>query len=100
MFDTIVTKAPTARVVISAHCTYPCFSDAAMTKVFTDRADGAKHTVKVPLSCLDTGTLEFDHINTPFLIYTEGEMEAAFANVRWVPGAAKDPDALACGDLT
>jgi len=100
VFDTIVTKAPTQRVVISSHCTYPCFSDAPMTKVFTDLADGAKHTVKVPLSCLDTGTLEFDHINTPFLIYTEGELEAAFANVRWVPGAAKDPDALKCSDLT
>jgi len=37
-------------------------------------------------------------INTPFLIYTEGQMEAAFANVRWVPGAAKDPDALKCRD--
>ena len=99
VFDTIVTKAPTARVVISAHCTFPCFSEAVMTKVFTDRADGAKHTVKVPLTCLDTGSLEFDHINTPFLIYTEGAMEAAFANVRWVPGAAKDADALNCGDL-
>lgn len=100
VFDTIVTKAPTARVVISSHCTYPCFSEAAMTSVFTSVADGARHTVKIPLSCLDTGTLEFDHINTPFLIYTEGEMEAAFANVRWVPGAATDTDALGCGDLT
>jgi beta-glucosidase len=100
VFDTIVTKAPTARVVISSHCTYPCFSEAPMTKVFADRADGVKHTVKVPLSCLDTGSLEFDHINTAFLIYTEGALEAAFANVRWVPGAAKDPDALKCSDLT
>jgi beta-glucosidase len=100
VFDTIVTQAPTARVVISAHCTYPCFSEAAMTKAFTDIADGARHTVKVPLRCLDTGSLEFDHINTAFLIYTEGQMEAAFANVRWVPGAGKDPDALQCSDLT
>ncbi len=99
VFDTIVTEAPSQRVVLSAHCTYPCFSEVAMTKVFADRADGVKHTVKVPVSCLDTGTLEFDHINTPFLIYTEGAMEAAFANVRWVPGAAKDADALSCGDL-
>jgi beta-glucosidase len=100
VFDTIVTRAPTARTVISAHCTYPCFSDAPITKVLTDRADGVKHTVKIPVACLDTGTLEFDHINTPFLIYTEGQLEAAFANVRWVPGAAKDADALKCSDLT
>jgi beta-glucosidase len=100
VFDTIVTQAPTNRVVISAHCTYPCFSDAPLTSVFTKLADGAKHTVKVPVRCLDTGSLEFDHINTPFLIYTDGPMEAAFANIRWVPGAGKDPDALQCSDLT
>ncbi|HMJ35150.1 MAG TPA: exo 1,3/1,4-beta-D-glucan glucohydrolase [Baekduia sp.] len=100
VFDTIVTQAPTARVVISAHCTYPCFSDAPMTKAFTDVADGAKHTIKVPLRCLDTGSLEFDHINTPFLIYTDGQMEAAFANIRLVPGAGKDADALQCSDMT
>jgi beta-glucosidase len=100
VFDTIITKAPTARTVISAHCVYPCFADAPITKVLTDRADGAKHTIKIPLECLNTGALEFDHVNTPFLIYTEGELEAAFANVRWVPGAAKDADALSCSDLT
>ncbi len=99
VFDTIVTKAPTARTVLSAHCTYPCFSEVAMTDVFTKLADGAKHTVKIPLSCLDTGSLEFDHINSPFLVYTDGQMEAAFANVRWVPKAADDADAIPCSDL-
>jgi beta-glucosidase len=99
VFDTKITKAPTQRTVISAHCVFPCFSDAPITKVLADRADGAKHTIKVPVSCLDTGGLEFDHINTPFLIYTEGELELALANVRWVPGAAKDADALTCADL-
>ena len=67
--------------------------------MLTDRADGARHTIKIPVSCLDNGALEFDHINTPFLIYTEGELEASFANVRWVPGAAKDADAVSCADL-
>ncbi len=99
VWDTIITKAPTLRTVISAHCVYPCFSDAPITKVLADRADGAKHTIKIPVSCLDNGALEFDHINTPFLIYTEGELEAAFANVRWVPGAAKDADAVSCSEL-
>ena len=68
--------------MISAHCTYPCFSDAPITKVLADRADGAKHTIKIPASCLDNGALEFDHINTPFLIYTEG---AAGGGVRERP---------------
>jgi beta-glucosidase len=99
VFDTIVHKAPTQRTVLSLHCTYPCLSEVEFTKPLADLADGAKHTVKVPLSCLDTGTLEFDHVNTTFLLYTEGELETSLANVRWVPGAAKDADALSCSDL-
>jgi hypothetical protein len=35
--------------------------------------------VKVPLACLDNGALDFGAINTPFLVYTEGPFEAAFA---------------------
>ena len=49
VWDTIITKAPTQRTVISAHCVFPCFSDAPITKVLADRADGAKHTIKVPV---------------------------------------------------
>ena len=37
------------RTVISAHCVYPCFSDAPITKVLADRADGARHTIKIPV---------------------------------------------------
>ena len=43
------------RTVISAHCTYPCFSDAPITKVLADRADGAKHTIKIPRPASTTG---------------------------------------------
>jgi beta-glucosidase len=100
VFDTIVPQAPTARTVISMHCIYPCFSEVVATKLFTDRSGGAKSTVKIPLECFNTGALDFELINTPFLVYTEGAMQAAFANVRWVPGAATDADAVPCSDLT
>ncbi len=78
---------------------YPCFSDIEATGLFTRLEGQGRQTVKVPLACLDNGALDFGAINTPFLVYTEGPFEAAFANVRWVPGAADDADALACGDL-
>jgi beta-glucosidase len=100
VFDTKVTQAPTARTVISMHCEYPCFSEVVATNLFTSIAtSGVKQTVKIPVSCFDTGTLEYDHINTPFLVYTEGQLTAAFANVRWVPGAANDADAVSCASL-
>jgi beta-glucosidase len=99
-FDTIVHQAPTNRTVISMHCVYPCFSEVNATKLFTDLGTtGAKSTVKIPLSCFNNG-LDFEHINTPFLVYTDGPFSASFANVRWVPQGAKDPDARPCSDLT
>ncbi|PPK98556.1 beta-glucosidase [Kineococcus xinjiangensis] len=100
VFDAIVTQKPTARTVLSMHCTWPCFSEVEATSLFSGLPLGAKTTVKVPLSCFDTGALDFEAVNTPFLVYTEGALEAAFANVRWVPGAADDADAVACADLT
>ncbi|MDQ7803751.1 exo 1,3/1,4-beta-D-glucan glucohydrolase [Amycolatopsis sp. A133] len=98
-FDTIVQQAPANRTVISMHCVYPCFSEVNATKLFTDLAGGAKTTVKIPVSCFNNG-LDFEHINTPFLVYTDGAFQASFANVRWVPKGAQDPDARSCSSLT
>ena len=56
--------------------------------------------MKIPLACFDApGTLEWDHVDTPFLVCTEAPFEAAFANVRLVPGAGDDADAVACSSL-
>jgi beta-glucosidase len=98
-FDTIVHQAPANRAVLSVHCVYPCFSEVNATKLFTDLAGGTKTTVKIPVSCFDNG-LDFEHINTPFLVYTDGPFSASFANVRWVPKGAQDPDARPCSSLT
>ncbi|MEV4601893.1 exo 1,3/1,4-beta-D-glucan glucohydrolase [Amycolatopsis sp. NPDC049253] len=98
-FDVIVNSPPVNRTVVSMHCVYPCFSEVNATKLFTDLPAGQKSTVKIPLSCFANG-LDFENVNTPFLVYTDGPFSASFANVRWSPGGAKDPDALKCSDLT
>ncbi|WP_329062449.1 glycoside hydrolase family 3 protein [Amycolatopsis sp. NBC_01480] len=98
-FDVIVNSPPVNRTVVSMHCVYPCFSEVNATKLFTDLPTGQKATVKIPLSCFANG-LDFQNVNTPFLVYTDGAFSASFANVRWSPGGAKDPDAKACSDLT
>ncbi|WP_231115986.1 glycoside hydrolase family 3 protein [Motilibacter rhizosphaerae] len=99
-FDTIVKQAPTATTTISIHCVYPCFSDVPAKAFFGKLPLNQKVTVKIPLSCFDDGRLDFSNVNTAFLVYTEGPMQAAFANVRWVPGGAKDADAVKCSDFT
>ena len=72
VFDTIVTKAPTAAGGDQRALRLPVLLGGARSQGLPDRADGAKHTVKVRSRASTTGSLEFDHINTPFLIYTEG----------------------------
>ncbi|MBN9742334.1 beta-glucosidase [Amycolatopsis sp. A1MSW2902] len=98
-FDVIVHSPPVNRTVVSLHCVYPCSSEVNATKLFGDLPAGQKSTVKIPLSCFASG-LDFESIDTPFLVYTDGPFSASFANVRWSPGGAKDPDARKCSDLT
>ncbi|ANN18396.1 beta-glucosidase [Amycolatopsis orientalis] len=98
-FDTIVHQAPANRTVISMHCVYPCFSEVNATKLFTDLAGAPKSTVKIPVSCFANG-LDLENVNTPFLVYTDGQFSASFANVRWVPKGAQDPDARPCSSLS
>jgi len=100
VFDTIVHEAPAARTVISVHCTWPCLGEVAGTSLFQGLPVGSKATVKIPIGCFAEAGLDLTAVNTPFLVYTEGAFQASFANIRWVPGAAKDPDAKRCADLT
>ena len=58
-----------------------------------------RRTVKIPLQCFSANNAETSHVNTPLLIYTEHAFQLSVANVRWVPGAADDPDATACDAL-
>ncbi|MDH2429458.1 exo 1,3/1,4-beta-D-glucan glucohydrolase [Sphaerisporangium sp. TRM90804] len=96
VFDTIVHQPPAARTVVSAHCVYPCLAELDVTSALRGLPVGAKSTVKIPVSCFAAGGLDMEVVNTPFLVYTEGTFSASFANVRWVPQAGKDADALSC----
>ncbi|WP_189236049.1 glycoside hydrolase family 3 protein [Planomonospora parontospora] len=100
VFDTVVHQAPAARTVISTHCVYPCMAEVVATSLFAGLPVGTKSTVKIPVSCFAAGGLDLENVNTPFLVYTEGAFSASFANVRWVPKAAADPDARKCSDLS
>ncbi|MFF3442964.1 glycoside hydrolase family 3 N-terminal domain-containing protein [Streptosporangium sp. NPDC002721] len=100
VFDTIVHQPPAARTVLSVHCVYPCFSEVVATSLFQGLPVGTRSTVKIPIACFAAGGLDLEVVNTPFLVYTEGAFSASFANVRWVPQAADDPDAKKCEDLT
>ncbi|TWP51041.1 glycoside hydrolase family 3 protein [Lentzea tibetensis] len=99
VFDVIVHSAPANRTVISTHCVWPCGSEVNATELFRGLPAGAKVKVKIPVSCFADAGLDLESVNTPFLVYTDGAFQASFADVRWVPKAAKDPDARTCASL-
>jgi beta-glucosidase len=99
VFDTIVRQSPQGAVKMRVDCRYPCVCEVDATKLFKAMPLNVKQTVKIPLQCFAAAGTDFLRINTPILFYTEQAFVASFAEIRWVPGAARDADALTCDRL-
>jgi beta-glucosidase len=93
-FDAIVSAAPQGKVQIAMETVS---LDAAA--VFQRLAGKGKQTVKIPLSCFTARGLPLAALSTPFSVSADAPFAATFANIQIVGGAAKDKDALACGDF-
>ncbi len=99
VFDTVVSQAPLDLLKIRVDCKYPCIGELDATTLFRSLPLNQKRTIKVPLACFAAKGTDFAAIDTPFLLFTEKAFVATFANIRWVPGAAKDADAVACASM-
>lgn len=100
VFDTVVQQAPADLLKIRVDCKYPCIGELDATTLFRNMPLNQKRTVKIPLACFAAKGTDFAAIDTPFLLFTEKAFVAAFANIRWVPNAAKDADAVTCASMT
>jgi beta-glucosidase len=98
-FDTIVSIAPSATVLITMECGNGCAASFNATSAFTNLAGKAKQSIKIPLSCFVSKGLNLSKIDTPFSVSSEGNFSAAFTNIQIVGGAAKDLDVLTCNEL-
>ncbi|HYD79600.1 MAG TPA: exo 1,3/1,4-beta-D-glucan glucohydrolase [Paucimonas sp.] len=99
-FDTVTTQLPQGAVAITMDCGYPCRGELNITNVMKRVGANVKQTVKIPLACFAAVGTDFANLDTPFLIYSGGGFAAAFTNIRIVPGAAGDADALGCPAVT
>ena len=91
-FDTIVTAAPAAGVTLAVGG-----GEVDAAALFGGLAGKGKRTVKIPLACFVAKGADLGHLDTPFSVASAGAFTAAFANIQVVGGAARDPDAQACG---
>jgi beta-glucosidase len=99
VLDVIVGQSPAGSVKMRVDCVWPCLGEVDATRLFRSLTTGVRHTVKIPLQCFSAAGTDMGIVNTPLLFYTERAFQLSFANVRWVPGAAADPDATACDAL-
>ncbi|HEX5342183.1 MAG TPA: glycoside hydrolase family 3 N-terminal domain-containing protein [Duganella sp.] len=93
-FDAIVTAAPQGKVAVGIETV-----ELDASAVFQQLAGKGKQTVKIPLSCFSAKGLPLAALSTPFSVSADAPFAATFANIQIVGGAAKDKDALACGDF-
>ncbi|WP_041523022.1 glycoside hydrolase family 3 protein [Gilvimarinus agarilyticus] len=98
-FDIKVDKAPTETTYLRLGCGSYCASDIDMTQGMRDHLAGAGwQTVTVDLACFPDAGENFGlnqpqseyitQVVRPFTIYTTGELEMSFANVRLLKGRA------------
>jgi hypothetical protein len=96
VFDAVVHRTPEDQVTMRIDCRSPCLGVVDMTNFYRNAPVGQKIQVKLPLSCFEATGTKFTAVNTPLAIFTTKAFGLSVANVRYVPGAAKDADALKC----
>ena len=97
VFDVIVHEPPAAAVVLRV-VSEAGSAEAVVTGVLRRLPVGERATVKVPLRSLRPA-VDLTRVSRPFLVRTDGALTVSFANIRWVPGAADDDDAVGSADL-
>ena len=94
VFRGILNAPTTAQLTAQVTCGYPCLGQVDITSLLG--AVGATTTFKIPLACFHAAGADFSQINAPFQLQTDQALDFTFAEVKWVQGAANDPDAAAC----
>ena len=96
VFDAVVHKAPEDQVTMRVDCRYPCLGLVDMTGFFRNAPAEKPLQVKMPLACFEKTGTKFTAVNTPLVLFTTKPFSVSVGNVRYVPGAGKDADALQC----
>jgi len=92
-FDTIVHAAPQGKITVAIGNTA-----LDVSSVFKRLAGKQKQTVIIPLACFIAKGADLSKIDTPFAVASDAAFAASFANIQIRGGAAKEKDAISCGE--
>ena len=98
-FDIKVYQQPTAKLMLAQHCVYPCLGEVQLNGHLPAISNDWS-TMKVPLACFKEKGMNFQKLNTPFLLFTDGKAQFDLGNIRIVPKRVDAADdALSCKTL-
>ncbi|MHA6608545.1 glycoside hydrolase family 3 protein [Photobacterium damselae] len=98
-FDVRMISGAPSRINLAAHCGYPCLGEVNIATVLPEPSDKWS-TVKIPMQCLVDVGMNYQMMNTAFLLYTTEAMEFDLGNIRYVPnGEVLPDDVISCDQL-
>ena len=89
--DILIEERPTFAVQMRMDCGYPCTGGFVATRTIGSLPRGEWATLQVPLRCFERNGAEMSHVDTPFLITTDGPFAFRFSRIAIAP---TDPDAV------
>lgn len=90
-FDIRMVNTAPEGLVLATHCEYPCMGSLKISKVLP-KPSNKWTTMKVPLKCFKEAGMNFQKMNTPFLIFSEDAAEFELGKIRFVPNKDGLPD--------
>ena len=79
---------PSKEVAIRMDCGHPCGAKGDLTRLFEQVPTDTWFQFSVDLGCFAKQGTDFSKVDTPFLLFTEGELELTIAGVRIETGIA------------
>ena len=98
-FDVVIATPAEGPVKVYMGCGQHCTRSVDLTHTFATYANGARHTVSIPLECFIKGGADLSHVDVPFGVLASPPFSAAFADVKIVAGAKDGRAGLPCASL-
>lgn len=98
-FDVVIATPAKGPVRVYMGCGDHCTTSVDLAHVFGGYANGARHTVSIPLACFVRNGVDLEHVDVPFGVLASPPFSASFADVKIVTGTAAGRADLPCASL-
>ena len=103
-FDVVIATPAKGPVKVYMGCGRNCTTSVDLARTFGSYANGARHTVSIPLACFikagaDKSSADLSHVDVPFGVLASPPFSAAFADVKIVAGTLAGRADLPCASL-